>query len=156
MTKTAPFFLLAAALSCLPAVASATGNLDCSIDDANLKFTFEALFGHGIAAPLLQPRASFESKNPNIHPSLRHFEAGRSFLKQQWFVGRDVKLLFYAETEGADLPFASVGLKIEAVQPAGEDFAYDGTYVLTIQPAIRDGDNPEPVTIEGRATCSAG
>lgn len=147
---------LAAMVAGLPASAFATGNLDCSIDDANLKFTFEALFGHGVVAPLLQPRASFESKNPDIGKTLRSFETDGSFLKQQWFVGRDVKLLFYAETEGEGVPFSSIQLKIEAVQPPDEDFAYTGKYELVIQPPVTGSATPDSVTVEGDVTCSAG
>jgi hypothetical protein len=147
---------LAAMVAGLPASAFATGNLDCSIDDANLKFTFEALFGHGVVAPLLQPRASFESKNPAIGKTLQAFEAEGSFLKQQWFVGRDVKLLFYAETEGEGVPFSSVQLTIEAIQPPDEDFAYSGKYQLLIQPPVMGSETPDTVTLEGDVTCSAG
>jgi hypothetical protein len=156
MTRTAPLLLLAAALLGLPATASATGNLDCAIEDANLHFTFEALFGHGVIAPLLQPRSMFEGKSPNIPASLRTFEGDASVLKQQWFVDRDVKLLIYKEAEGADTPFASVLLKIETSQAPDEDFSYEGKYVLTIQPPVTGDTAPDPVIIEGRATCSAG
>jgi hypothetical protein len=147
---------LAAMVAGLPASAFATGNLDCGIDDANLKFTFESLFGHGVISPLLQPRTSFESKNPNIHKTLQSFETDGSFLKQQWFEGRDLKLLFYAETEGDGVPFASVKLKIEAVQPPDEDFAYAGKYELVIQPPVSGDTTPDPVTLVGDVGCSAG
>lgn len=147
---------LAAMVAALPASAFATGNLDCGIDDANLKFTFEALFGHGVVSPLLQPRTSFMSKNPSTYKTLQNFDTDGSFLVQRWFEGKDIKLLFYAETEGEGVPFASIKLKIEAVQPPDEDLSYSGKYELIIQPPVTGDSSPDPVTLVGDVGCSAG
>lgn len=156
MRDTIRHLALAAVLAGLPTAASATGNLDCGIDDANLKFDFSALFGHGVVSPLMQGHARFESENPAIAEPLRLFESDGTFLVQQWFEGRDLKLMFYRETEGEGVPFASIKLKIDALQPPDEDFGYVGKYQLVIQPPIKDGETSEPVTLEGDVGCSAG
>lgn len=146
---------LALGLLCTPFTASATGNLDCVIRDENLDFVFESLFSYSLNTPLFQPKASFESKNPKTFPALKTLDMEKLRLIQQWVEGKDLRLQFYAETDGDNVPFASVKLSIETV--VGEDeIQYDGTYRLEIAPAVTPGVESQSIRLEGKATCSAG
>jgi hypothetical protein len=146
---------LALAIGCTPASAFATGNLDCTIDDGNLGFTYEALFSYSGSSPILQAHASFQSRHPETSPHLKQLDESSLPRIQQWFEGKDLRLQFYAETEGVDVPFAAVKLTIETT--VGEDGnSYSGTYRLEITPEVAAGKEIEAIRLEGPAVCSAG
>jgi hypothetical protein len=133
----------------------ATGNLDCAIDDPNIDFAFESLFSYSGNGPLFQSKLNFESRHPETSSALRTLGIEKLRLIQQWVEGRDLRLQFYAETEGAALPFAAVKLTIETT--AGEDeISYGGRYRLEITPEVVPGKDSEIVRLEGDAACSAG
>jgi hypothetical protein len=155
MIRTLAATAILAGATCVPLPAAATGNLDCTIDDANLDFVFESLFSYSLNGPLFQPKASFRSKNPRTFPPLATLDMTKLRLIQQWVEGKDLRLQFYAETEGAAVPFAAVKLTIETV--VGEDEnSYGGTYRLDITPAVTPGTDSETITLAGSASCSAG
>src|SRR4051812_3598374 len=110
----------ALAITCLPLNALATGGVDCSVQDGNVDFSFEAIFGHGVVTPLMQVRASLDIKGPKLHGAVKAIAMDGSQLKQQWFRGSDLKLLFYVETTEKDAPFGAATLTIEATQPSDE------------------------------------
>lgn len=146
---------LISSLFALPGVASATGGLGCGIDDANVKFDVEALFSYSDIGGLFQIRGEMEVKDKRVAKTLRKLTLEDTDLKQQWLRDNDVKLMFYRETTGDGVPFASVKLIVEATKPPEEDFGYDGKYWLTIVPAVEGGES-EAVTVEGKVGCSAG
>jgi hypothetical protein len=147
--------ILAFGILGVPFTAAATGNLDCTISDANLDFQFETLFSYSGNSPLFQSQAAFESKHPGTFAGLKTLDMQKLRLIQQWFEGKDLRLQFYAETEGEKLPFASVKLSIETA--VGEDEnSYDGSYRLEIMPAVTAGTESETIRLEGKASCSAG
>jgi hypothetical protein len=153
MISTIRTWLLAAAVLATPAVASATGGVDCEISDKNVEFNFEALFSYSDIGGLFQVRGEMEVKDRRTHKTLQKFALENADLRQQWFRGNDLKLMIYRETEGDGVPFASVKLIIEATKPAEEDSGYDGKYVLTVQPA---GSENQAFAVEGKVGCSAG
>lgn len=147
--------ILALGLLGMPLTASATGGLDCAIHDGNLDFQYEALFSYSGIGPLFQSKAEFLSKTPKTHPSLKSMDAERFRLIQQWFEGKDLRLQFYAETQGDGVPFAAVKLTI--VTTADEDeISYNGRYTLAVTPAVQEGAETETVKLEGAVACSAG
>lgn len=155
MKSSLAYCALALGIACIPIKASATGNLDCMISDHNLDFIFESLFSYSGSSRLFQSKASFESKNPQTFASLKKLEMDALPVIQQWFEGKDLRLQFYKETEGDDIPFAAVKLTIETV--VGEDEnSYSGTYMLEITPAVVPGSESEVIKLEGPASCSAG
>jgi hypothetical protein len=146
---------LALAIACTPASALATGNLDCVINDGNLDFAYEALFSYSGSSPILQAHASFQSRHPETSAHLKRLDENSLPRIQQWFEGKDLRLQFYAETEGADVPFAAVRLTIETT--AGEDGnSYSGIYRLEITPEVVAGKESQVIRLEGPAACSAG
>ena len=147
---------LGVGILCFPVSALATGGVGCTVQDDNMDFSFEALFGHGVVTPLFQVKASLGVRNPKLHGKHRTIEMDDSHLKQQWFHGSDLKLLFYVEATDKDAPFSAATLTVEATQPPGEDIAYNGKYVLELEDATMDSGNGEPVRFEGRIDCSAG
>ena len=155
MTSRLKHWALAAAITCAPATASATGGLGCSIDDKNLSFTFESIFSYSDIGGLFQIRGELESKDKRTYKTLQKFTLDGSELKQQWFRGNDLKLMIYRETEGDGVPFASVKLIVEANKPPEEEFEYQGKYALTIEPAV-EGSESQAFTVEGKVSCSAG
>lgn len=146
---------LGAILAALPATASATGGLGCTVEDKNLKLDFEAVFSYSDIGGLFQVGGSFAALDPRVYKTLATFDLAGSDLKQQWFRGNDLKLMLYRETEGDGVPFASVKLIVEATRPEGEEFEYRGKYSLTIEPAT-DGSESQAFTTTGDITCSAG
>jgi hypothetical protein len=149
-------WLLAAAFLAAPVTASATGGLGCGIDDRNIKFDFESVFGYSDIGGLFQIRGELNVRDARVYRTLKTFALDGSELKQQWFRGDDLKLMIYRETEGDGVPHASVKLVIEATRPPEEEeFGYSGKYALTIEPAV-DGSNSEAFTVTGDVGCSAG
>ena len=147
--------ILALGALCVPLSASATGNLDCTISDSNLDFTFETLFSYSNSSPLVQSKLAFESRNPRTFAGLKTLDADKLKLIQQWFEGKDLRLQFYSETQGDNVPFASVKLTIETV--VGEDEnSYAGLYSLEVTPAVPAGTESETIKTEGQVSCSAG
>lgn len=155
MTSRLKYWALCAIIACVPATASATGGLGCSIDDKNVNFTFESIFSYSDIGGLFQIRGELESKDKRTYETLRKFALDGSELKQQWFRGNDLKLMIYRETEGDGVPFASVKLIIEATKPPEEEFEYKGKYALTVEPAT-EGSESQAFTVEGPISCSAG
>lgn len=155
MTSTLKYSALALAIACIPLKALATGNLDCTINDANLDFTFESLFSYSGNGPLFQSKLSFQSRHEKTFAALKTMDQDRFRLIQQWVEDKDLRLQFYSETEGDGVPFAAVKLTIETT--AGEDeISYDGGYRLEITPAVVSGSESETIKLEGKAACSAG
>lgn len=146
---------MAAAFLSVPAAASATGGLGCTVEDKNLNLTFEAVFSYSDIGGLFQVRGELESKDKRTYKTLQKFALDGSELKQQWFRGNDLKLMIYRETEGDGVPHASVKLIIEATRPEGEEFEYKGKYALTVEPAVEGGES-QAFTVEGNVECSAG
>jgi hypothetical protein len=148
-------YLVFGLLACLPVKAFATGGLDCEIGDANLDFHYEALFSYSANSPLFQSKGEFAAKRPETYPALKKLDASSLHLIQQWYEDKDLRLQFYAETNGDKVPFASVKLTIQTVA-AEDEVSYAGTYRLEIQPAVIDGQDSEIVRREGVVSCSAG
>ena len=155
MTSRLKYWALGAIIASLPATASATGGLGCSIDDKNVSFTFESIFSYSDIGGLFQIRGELESRDKRTEKTLRKFTLDGSELKQQWFRGNDLKLMIYRETTGDGVPFASVKLIIEANKQPEEEFEYQGKYALTIEPAT-EGSESQAFTVEGKIACSAG
>jgi hypothetical protein len=155
MTPAFRIWLFAAVFLSVPAAASATGGLGCTIDDANLDLTFEAIFSYSDIGGLFQIRGELASKDMRTYKALKKFALDGSELKQQWFRGNDLKLMIYRETEGEGVPHASVKLIIEATRPPEDDVAYAGKYALTVEPAVEGGES-QAFTVEGKVECSAG
>ncbi|MCB1445702.1 MAG: hypothetical protein KDJ87_07850 [Rhizobiaceae bacterium] len=142
-------------LAAMPATAFATGGVGCAIDDGNLQLDFDAAFSYSDIGGVFQARGILDSRMSGTYETLKKMQITDADIRQQWFRGDDLKLMIYRETEGDGVPHAFVKLIVETTKPPEEDFAYGGSYVLTIQPAVVRGDE-EAVTVEGKVTCSAG
>lgn len=155
MTRKLKRASLVIGLVILPLDAFATGGLDCRIEDKNLDFAYEALFNYSGISPLFQDRLTFRSKHPDTAKSLAKLDVTTFRRIQEWFEGKDLRLQFYAETEGENVPFAAIKLTIETVM--GEDeINYDGSYRLEITPEVGAGKEGEIIGLEGKVACSAG
>lgn len=145
----------ALALFCLPLQAWATGGLDCSINDGNLDFAYEALFSYSANTPLFQGKAEFISRHPKTHAALKTLDAESLHLVQQWYEGKDLRLQFYSETPDSAAAFGSVKLTIETAA-AEDELSYAGKYRLEIQSPAVAGKGNGTISVEGKVACSAG
>jgi hypothetical protein len=140
-------FLAAGLLALLaPAAAQATGNADCSIDEAGFKATFEAIYSYGGTGEILKSIASIELTDPKRPPGNWTFDLDGSALEQHWLVDDEFRALIYKEHEGADMV-----LEIQAKRTSPDDIEFPGTYKLTIGPS--DGSL---FSRTGKVACSKG
>jgi hypothetical protein len=147
MKRTTTALLGGAALLASSLPASATGGLDCDIKDANLNFSFSALFNRG-SSQFLDASTSFEALVPGVHPRQVKMDGETLPLTQKWYEGDELKLQFYTELQNEEVDFASVKLTI---QTKIDDDSGDhvGTYAL-----VAHGEDLVEVT--GEARCIAG
>jgi hypothetical protein len=129
------FLLGIASLVLMTAQALASANVDCSIDDANLKFDMEAI------ATRAGPIQHINVGTIEIRPAAMTLVApGMSFdrahLLQQWIQNGDLRLQIEVSDDKAD---QNVNLVIIArIDPKMEK--YRGTYILRV---TRDGKSNE-------------
>jgi hypothetical protein len=138
--------MLAAMFLALPMQAWATGDLGCEIRDRNLAFDFNTLINRGTGL-FLGGETRFETARPEVFQALRKLDQTRLQLVHSWYVGDEIRLLFYAEHQDDQVDFASVSLTILTATDANDD--YVGTYTLTV-------DGPQPLVLEGKASCLVG
>jgi hypothetical protein len=118
------------ALLCLPFAAqsaSATGNLDCSIDDKQLNLEFFALTG-GAGSIVQINQASLEIKIGD-HKALRSKRTIElKNIEQQWIHGNELRIrLGIPDDKGENL----ASLILIGTYKAGDD-TYAGRYVLSV------------------------
>lgn len=118
------------ALVCLPLAAqsaSATGNLDCSIDDKQLNFEFSALTG-GAGSIVQINQASVEIKvgDDKALRSKRAIELKN--IEQQWIYGNELRVrLGIPDDKGENL----ASLILIGTYKADDD-TYAGRYILSV------------------------
>lgn len=142
---------LATASLLLPVQAWATGNADCIIDEAGLHVTFEALYSYGGTGALFQSRTALEFSDPKFAPEKWTMELDQSNLKEQWFVGNDLKLMLYGQHGGNELT-----LEIETVRKSEDDSDFEGRYRLAIGAKIGSDLAEGGYLKRGRVSCMAG
>lgn len=158
MKRVARCLMLLASLICLPLAAQAAGrvlgDMDCTIKDRNLNFTFKSKFDYAANSALFAVDGEFESKNPKTYAPLKKFPVNADTLLMQWFYDAELKLRFYREIRSDDQPFAYVDLVILGKQVPNDDLHYAGTYTLSIQPAATGKDTDEdPFDLTGKVSC---
>jgi hypothetical protein len=129
------FLLGIASLVLMTAQALASANVDCSIDDANLKFDMEAIAGR--AGPIQQIHVGTIEIKPAamtlVAPSLTFNVTN---LMQQWIYASGLHLRIEVSDDKAN---QSVNLVIIARTDAKRE-KYRGTYILRV---TRDGKSNE-------------
>jgi hypothetical protein len=131
--------------------AGATGNLDCTIDDANLSFELSANTGreHGTIVNLLG--AELILKDAGLARLGREFKMAREHIIQQWFLLRELRIGINIDTDKGSLLLAITGQRSRSKPEQIED-RYSGRYVLTA--SFPDGSTRR---VAGRIKgCSAG
>jgi hypothetical protein len=104
--------------------AFASANVDCAIDDKNVKFELEAIAGR--SGPINQVNGgSFILKPAKMKP----LQIKREHIAQQWIVDDDLRLQVVIESE--DPNGNSFDLRIVARLDKKRD-TYSGNYVLTM------------------------
>jgi hypothetical protein len=146
---------LAALLVLLPAGgAAASATLDCTISDAAVEASANAILAHGIPAPLSNVAGEITLKSAKGLPALPPKTAFEGeHLAHSWVLGRDLKLQFYREPEGDGV--TALDLVIEVRQAGTDDETpYRGRY--TLKASWVDKGEAKSKTFSGKAVCTAG
>ena len=130
----------------MTAQAFASANVDCSIDDAFVKFEMEAIAGR--SGPINQVNVGdIEIKPAAMTLASPHITFDRTHIVQQWDFGGDLRLQIETGDESAK---QNVNLIVIA-RLNGKTDKYSGRYVLRVS---RDGKTKE---LKGRIKeCVAG
>jgi hypothetical protein len=141
-------FIITAAL---PAMASATGNVDCVIEEPGLNVTFEALYSLSSTSTIFQSRAEFALSDPKFTVGTWTVKMDQSNLKEQRFSSNDLKLTLHARHDDNELTLA-----IEALRKSEDDSEFEGSYRLAIGAKIGSDLAEGGYLKRGRVSCMAG
>jgi len=144
-----------ATLFCL-APAHATVGFSCDGTDDAVKFVVNGAYGTSLGSGLAAFGADIDILLLSAPHELRALHLDRSHVRQDWFVGRDIKILMrWAPVD--DAPYREVILVIEAGRGEQEESAYLGRYSLRIQWMPPDpGAEAKQLEANGEVSCRTG
>jgi hypothetical protein len=147
--------VLAGLLGC-PLPARATVGFFCGGEDDAVKFGINGAYGTSLGAGLAAFGADIEIGLPSVPGELRKLQLDRSQVRQDWFVGRDIKFLMRFEPVDS-APYREVILIVQAQRGEEEESAYLGRYSLRIRwmPPVA-GAEPKELKSDGEVTCGTG
>jgi hypothetical protein len=148
--------VLLAVLPFCPAPARATVGFACNSEDDAVKFVVNGAYGTSLGSGLAAFGADIKVLLPSAPKELRDLHLDRSHVRQDWFVGRDIKILMRWEPID-DAPYREVILIIEARRGKAEESAYLGRYSLRLQ-WMPPGPGVETKKLEasGKVACGTG
>ncbi len=131
-----------------PVSALAAGSVYCDIEDSNITMSFRATYGHGFSGQLFQLEGVLAPQAQELRALFPELKLSDEDLKQQWFVGNDLKFIFFRDAYGTGQAFNSINLMAETVRQDQDTGEYEGHYTLRID------TDAGITTLEGKATCS--
>jgi hypothetical protein len=139
-----------------PVPANATVSFACDAEDATVKFVVDGAYGTDLGSGLAAFGADITILMPSPPQELRELHLDHSHVRQQWLVGRDIKILLrWAPVDQG--PYREVILIIEAQRGEDEESAYLGRYSLRIRWRQPDpGAEPTERTASGAVSCASG
>lgn len=147
--------ILAVLLGC-PVPGRATVGFSCSGGDDAAEFVVNGAYGSSLGAGLAAFGAEIKILLPSVPIELRDLRLDRSHVRQDWFVGRDIKLLMRWEPID-DAPYREAILIIEARRGKAEESAYRGRYSLRLQWRPPDpGAETKKLETSGKVSCGTG
>jgi hypothetical protein len=137
---------LAASMTLVAPEASATGDLSCTINDANLAFAMFASTNREHGTIVCVTEGTLTLKASALAKMGRDFKVEREHIIQQWFLQRELRIAVNIEKDSGSLLLAITG------QGNRTQERYSGRYVLKLSSPDRDAR-----TVTGRIKdCSAG
>lgn len=137
---------LAASIALVAPKALATGDLACTIDDANLAFAMFASTNREHGTIVSVTEGTLTLKASALAKMGRDFKVEREHIVQQWFLHRELRIAINVENDSGSLLLAITG------QGNRTQERYSGRYVLKL--SSPDGGAR---TVTGRIKdCSAG
>ncbi len=138
------------------APARATVGFSCGGTDDAVKFVANGAYGTSLGSGLAAFGADIDILLPSAPHELRVLHLDRSHVRQDWFVGRDIKILMRWEPVD-DAPYREVILIIEARRDEQEESAYLGRYSLRVQWMPPDpGAEAKKLEADGEVSCGTG
>jgi hypothetical protein len=111
----------------------ATASLSCEAEDKSLKFSAQAVVGHGMGESLSGFQAEIEVLLKGVPENLRKLELAGEHLTQHWLHDREVRLRMYRDGPGPGPETAgSVELVVETKAVAKDEPEHRGRYLLTV------------------------
>ena len=145
-----------ALLLCNPPQARATVGFSCGAEDDAVKFVVDGAYGASLGSGLAAFGADVKILLPPAPNELRELHLDRSHVRQDWFVGRDIKILMRWEPVD-NAPYREVILIIEAQRGEDEESSYLGRYSLRIRWMPRDpGAESKMLEADGNVSCGTG
>ena len=115
-------------LALWPAVALASGGLQCTAEDDFAVFTIESGVARGMGGPVFNFRATSVIRDDAVAGDLRNMAYDGEHLAQYWLDGEELRLLLYRERAEGTHGY----VQIEVRTTAGEEGLYNGAYDLTV------------------------
>ncbi len=138
------------------APARATVGFSCGGTDDAVKFVVNGAYGTGLGSGLAAFGADIDILLPTAPHELRALHLDRSHVRQDWFVGRDIKILMRWEPID-NARYREVILIIVARRGEQEESAYLGRYSLRIQWMPPDpGAEAKKLEADGEVSCGTG
>ena len=147
-------FVFAGLLSLLAAEpASATGGFGCEVDDANVRFTLNAMTTRGMGFPIQRVDGDIEIRSSGLSDDLRVTRFEDWSLPQYWTEDNELRLFAYRERMDTG-PFGSVKLIVRTRFETEDAAELTGRYDLEIVDMRMGGGGADmPIRLEGPVTC---
>jgi hypothetical protein len=146
--------LIAAAVLAAAVPAEAAQTMYCSIDDANLALTFEAVVSQGIGEGMASAKGEAKLRKGAFTKGFAKIAIEQGDVTQYWYQGKTLKLRLYRETK--EEPYQSLEVIIETASQKKDDTSFSGTYEAIATSLDPNAGQAKSERQKGKITCSAG
>jgi hypothetical protein len=145
-----------AALLASLAPARATLGFACNAGDKAVTFSMGGAYGMSLGSGMANLAADIEIRLTAAPAELRKLHLDRRHVTQQWFNGRDLRIITRWERPDGE-SFGEVLLIIETRRGKAEESPYRGRYALRIHLApLAPGGEMRSLTAGGTVSCGTG
>ena len=143
-------------LSTIAGSAHASVGYSCGAKDSNVRLAIEAAYGTSLGGGAANFGGDIEIVAKDVPERLRRISLDLDHLGQNWFRGRDIKLVARWQSAEEE-PYMEVTLVVETRRGEAEESPYVGTYELWVDAAPSE-DRAEWLRFEasGEAACTVG
>ncbi|HLQ94431.1 MAG TPA: hypothetical protein VK148_30795 [Xanthobacteraceae bacterium] len=136
--------------------AHASVGFSCGAKDSNVRLAIEAAYGTSLGGGAANFGGDIEIVAKDVPERLRRISLDLDHLGQNWFRGRDIKLVARWQSAEEE-PYMEVTLVVETRRGEAEESPYVGTYELWVDAAPSE-DRAEWLRFEasGEAACTVG
>jgi hypothetical protein len=148
--------IAAAALFAMLTPAHATIGFSCDGDDKAARLSISGAYGTSLGSGLVNFGADIAVRMAAAPPELRKLHFGPADVSQQWFNGRELKIMTHWQRPDNE-PFGEVILIIDTRTSNAEERPYRGRYTLQINLApIAPSAEQRRLKTSGAMTCGTG